>query len=275
MTQKIYSVNVTDENFEEMVMEESYKRPVLVDFWAQWCGPCRALKPVLEKLAKEYDFLLAKINVDENPNIAQEFGVQGIPDVRIFINGKEVDKFVGALPESRLRDLLSKYIKSEIDKKLEEAKMEILSGNREKAEQIYKELLEKYPDNKALILEAAQFFINENKLDEAEKLLNTIKEYDKEYFVKAQAIKELVNFKRICEELQPENELDELYKKASCEVLEGKYEDALKDFLQIVQKDKNYRDEAGRKGMVAVFNLIGEGNPLTKEYRKKLAMALY
>ena len=273
--EKLYSVDVTDENFEEVVMEESYKRPVVVDFWAQWCGPCRTLKPILEKLAKEYDFLLAKVNVDENPHIAQEFGVQGIPDVRIFINGKEVDKFVGALPEPRLRDLLSKHIKSELDKKLEEAKMLTLSGNREEAEKIYKELIEKYPDNKKLALEVAQFFINENKLDEAEKLLNTIKEYHKEYYVKSQAVKELINFKRTCEELKPENDLDELYKKASCEVLEGKYEEALKDFLQIVQKDKNYRDEAGRKGMIAVFNLIGEGDPLTKEYRKKLAMALY
>ena len=273
--EKLYSVDVTDENFEEVVMEESYKRAVVVDFWAQWCGPCRTLKPILEKLAKEYNFLLAKVNVDENPHIAQEFGVQGIPDVRIFINGKEVDKFVGALPEPRLRDLLSKHIKSELDKKLEEAKMQTLSGNREEAEKIYKELIEKYPDNKKLALEVAQFFINENKLDEAEKLLNTIKEYHKEYYVKAQAVKELINFKRTCEELKPENELDELYKKASCEVLEGKYEEALKDFLQIVQKDKNYRDEAGRKGMIAVFNLIGEGDPLTKEYRKKLAMALY
>ncbi len=273
--EKIYFVDITDENFEEMVMEESYKRPVLIDFWAQWCGPCRTLKPLLEKLAKEYGFLLAKINVDENPHIAQEFGVGGIPDVRLFINGKEVDKFVGALPEPRLRELLSKYIKSELDKKLEEAKMLTLSGNREEAERIYKELIEKYPENKKLVLEVAQFFINENKLDEAEKLLNTIKEYDKEYFIKAQSIKELITFKKVCEELKPENELDELYKKAACEVLEGNYEEALKDFLQIVQKDKNYGNETGRKGMIAVFNLLGEGNPLTKEYRKKLAMALY
>ncbi len=273
--EKVYSVDVTDENFEEMVMEESYKRPVVIDFWAQWCGPCRTLKPILEKLAKEYGFLLAKINVDENPHIAQEYGVHGIPDVKIVIEGKVVDEFTGALPEPRLREVLSKHIKSELDKKLEEAKMQILAGNREEAEKIYKELIEEYPDNKKLALEVAQFFINENKLDEAEKLLNSIKEYDKEYFVKAQAVKELINFKRVCEELKPESELDELYKKGSCEVIEGKYEEALKDFLEIVKKDKNYRDEAGRKSMIAIFNLLGEGNPLTKEYRKKLAMALY
>ena len=106
-------------------------------------------------------------------------------------------------------------------------------------------------------------------------MLNEIKEYDKEYFTEAQAVKELINFKKVCEELKPENELDQLYKEASCAVLEGDYKKALDLFLEIVQRDRSYRDDGARKAMVAIFNLLGEGNELTKEYRRKLAMVLY
>ncbi len=267
--------DVTDENFEEVVIEKSYEKPVVVDFWAQWCGPCRALKPLLEKLADEYDYVLAKINVDENPHIAQQFGVQGIPDVRLFINGKEVDRFVGAYPEPKLRQFLEKHIKSKLQQKLDEIKMLVLEGKREQAEELFKELLEKHPENKALAIEAAKFFINEGKIDEALKVLDTIKEYHKEYYVKAQNLKELAKLKEVCDTLKPENELDNIYKEAACAAVNQDYERALKLFLEIVQKDKSYKDEAGRKGMVTIFSLLGENNPLTKEYRKKLAMALY
>ncbi|NPA16282.1 thioredoxin [Persephonella sp.] len=267
--------DVTDENFEEIVVEKSYEKPVVIDFWAPWCGPCRVLKPILEKLANEYGFVLAKINTDENPHIAQEFGVSGIPDVRIFINGKEVDRFVGALPEPKLREVLSKYIKSEADRLLDEAKMEFMAGNIARAEEIYEKLLQEYPENKKIALEAAQFYIKTGQLERAKQLLDSIKEYHKEYFSKAQALKELITFKQWCEELQPENELDRLLKEGACLALQENYRDALEKFLKIVQLDKKYRDEAGRKSMVAIFNLLGEGNPLTKEYRKKLAMWLY
>ncbi len=270
-----YIYDVTDENFEEIVVEKSYERPVVIDFWAPWCGPCRVLKPLLEKLANEYGFILAKINTDENPHIAQEFGVSGIPDVRIFINGKEVERFVGALPEPKLREVISKYIKSEADKLLEEAQEAYKNGKLAVAEQIYEKLLEEFPENKKMAVEAAQFFIKEGRLDKAEELLNSIKDYHKEYFSKAQAVKELITFKRWCEELKPENELDKLLQEGACLALQEKYKDALDKFLKVVQLDKKYKDEAGRKAMIAIFNLLGESNPLTKEYRRKLAMWLY
>lgn len=267
--------DITDENFEEIVIEKSYSKPVLVDFWAQWCGPCKALKPLLEKLSDEYDYILAKVNVDENPHIAQEFGVQGIPDVKLFINGKVVDEFVGAYPEPKLRQFLEKHIKSKLQQKLDEVKILTLEGKREDAEKLLKELLEKYPENKALSIEAAKFFINEGKVEDAIKVLEGVKEYHKEYYIQAQALKEIARLKDICDNFNPENELDEIYKKAACFTVEGNYEKALKLFLEIVQKDKSYKDEAGRKGMITIFSMIGERHSLTKEYRKKLAMALY
>jgi len=162
-----------------------------------------------------------------------------------------------------------------VDKLLEEVKIEVLNGNREKAEEIFKYLLDRYPDNKKIILEAAKFFINENKLDIAEKLLNEIKEYDREYYAEAQVVKELITFKKVCEEGKEITEIDKLFKEASCAVLEGDYKKALDIFLIIVQKDRNYRDDGARKAMIAIFNLLGEGDELTREYRRKLAMVLY
>ena len=267
--------DVTDDNFEEVVIEKSYEKPVVVDFWAPWCGPCRVLKPLLEKLADEYDYVLAKINTDENPHIAQEFGVQGIPDVKLFKDGKVVDGFVGAYPEPKLREFLEKHMKSKLQQKLDEAKMLSLQGKREEAEKIYKSLVEEFPQNKAVALEAGKFLIKEGKIDEAIKILDTIPEYNKEYFVQAQALKELAKLKDVCDNLQPENELDKLYKEAACATVDGDYERALKLFLQIAQEDKDYKDEAARKGMITIFNILGERDPLTKEYRKKLAMVLY
>ena len=267
--------DVSDANFEEIVIEKSYEKPVVVDFWAPWCGPCRVLKPLLEKLADEYDYILAKINTDENPHIAQEFGVQGIPDVKLFKDGKVVDGFVGAYPEPKLREFLEKHMKSKLQQEIDRAKMLILEGKREEAEEIYKQLLEKYPQNKALAIDVAKFFINEGKINEAIKILDTIPEYQKEYYIQAQALKELAKLKDACDNLQVESELDELYKKASCYTVDGNYEEALKLFLEILKKDKTYKDEAARKAMITIFNILGERDPLTKEYRKKLAMVLY
>ena len=268
-------IDVNENNFEEMVIEQSYKNPVVVDFWAPWCGPCQILKPVLEKLAKEYGFTLAKVNTDENQSIAFQYGVSGIPDVRIFVDGKEVDKFVGALPEPQIRQILEKYIKTDIDEYLEKAQMELMAGNRDKAEEIYTYLLKNYPDNKKVILEVAKFFIKTGKLKEAENLLNNIKEYEKDYYPKAQALKELIQFKRYCEELKGEDELEKFLKEGSCSLINEDYKTALDKFLKIVQIDKNYKDQIGRKAMISIFNLLGESNPLTKEYRRKLAMWLY
>jgi putative thioredoxin len=268
-------IDVNENNFEELVIEQSYKKPVVVDFWAPWCGPCQILKPVLEKLANEYGFILAKVNTDENQSIAFQYGVSGIPDVRIFVNGKEVDKFVGALPEPKIREIIEKYITTEVDTLLEQAKMEVLAGNLEKAESIFNYLLKEYPTNKKVILEYAKFLIKKGDLDKAKELLDSIKEYEKEYYSKAQALKELINFKKYCSELSEDNELDKLLKEGSCAVLNEDYKTALEKFLKIVQIDKNYKDEVGRKSMVAIFNMLGESNPLTKEYRRKLAMWLY
>jgi len=108
-------IEVNDENFQEKVIEQSKKIPVVVDFWASWCTPCLMLSPILEKLAKEYNgkFILAKANVDKNRTTSQKYGVMSIPNVKLFKNGKVVDEFVGALPEPSVREWLNKNIRGD------------------------------------------------------------------------------------------------------------------------------------------------------------------
>jgi len=112
MMKKILEIDVSDENFQEEVIERSKKIPVVVDYWAPWCGPCMVLAPILEKLVKEYDgkFILAKINVDENPIVSQKYGIMSIPNVKMFKNGMVVDEFIGAIPERMVREWLEKSL---------------------------------------------------------------------------------------------------------------------------------------------------------------------
>ncbi|MGA7933894.1 MAG: tetratricopeptide repeat protein [Kovacikia sp.] len=270
------AISVNHDNFPTEVIEKSYEKPVLVDFFATWCGPCQMLKPLLEKLAQEYDFVLAKVDIDQNPALAQTYGVQGVPDVKIVSEGLVSDGFVGVLPEPQLRELLAQLnLKSILDESLEAIYTEALIGDLEKAKSFLAELLQQQPENRALCLEAANFYLEIDQLETAEKLLLPIQEYEKEYYGPAKTLKALILFKRAANQTAGNLELDQKFRQAVCAVLEENYESALQQFLSIVIQDRRYKDDGGRKAMLAVFDLLGDDDPLTKKYRKQLTRVLY
>ena len=270
------AISVNQTNFAAEVIEKSHQTPVLVDFFAQWCGPCQMLKPVLEKLAQEYNFVLAKVDIDQSPELAHTYGVEGVPDVKVVVDGKVTDGFVGMLPEPRLREFLAQLqITSLLDEALESIYADAAIGNVDQAEKRLVALLEQHPDNRGLTLEAANFYIEADRLEVADSLLAKIQDYDKEYAPHAKTLRAIVQFKQITLQPAGDSEFDRAFHHAASLVIEENYDSALEQFLTILTKDRRFRDDGSRKAMLAIFDLLGDDHPLTKDYRKRLVMALY
>jgi putative thioredoxin len=269
------SLSVNQQTFVTEVLERSYQHPVLVDFFATWCGPCQMLKPMLEKLLPEYDMTLAKVDIDESPDLAQQYGVSGVPDVRVVINGVVQTGFVGVLPEPQLREMMNRLqVKAGLNQQLDRLYAMAEAGDVDTAEIELRELLASNPGDGGLILEAANFYMEANNLEEAETLLGKIPQHEKEFAARARGMQALVEFKRaIASEIM--SPLDQQYRDSSQAALEQNYETALQGFLTIVETDRLYRNDAARRSMLALFDLLGNDNPLTNAYRKKLMMAIY
>jgi putative thioredoxin len=270
------SIDVYDHNFEQEVLEKSYETPVLVDFFATWCGPCQLLKPILTQVAAEYDCIVAKVDIDANSYLASTYGVEGVPDVRVFRNGEVLDKFVGVLPEPELKAFLANcQIRSYLEEGLAAFDRAKAAGKLDLAEQVLSQLQEFFPDRPEVLLTAAQFFIKTDRPELAEPLLAKIRESDREYYPRSQAVKALVEFQREADQPVGTGELDRLYAQACGAVVEERYAEALDAFLEIVRRDRKFRNDGARKAMIAVFDLLGNDNPLTAEYRKQLMLTLY
>ncbi|MCY7286341.1 MAG: tetratricopeptide repeat protein [Cyanobacteria bacterium CAN_BIN43] len=269
------SVEVDSATFATEVLEASYQKPVLVDFFAQWCGPCKMLKPMLEALAQEYDFVLAKVDIDQSPDLAHTYKVEGVPDVRVVTHGDVNPGFVGVLPEPQLREFLSNLsLKSELDLGLEAVKAAIAQGDLEQAKAFLGHLINEFPQSQKLAIAAAKFLISQGSFESTEKILATVPEEDREYYPQVKALRELVSLKQ--ESVNPmTHALDEPFFAAIEQVLNENYEAALIQLLNLVSRSRKYRNDGARKAMVMVFELMGDENPLTNQYRRKLTSALY
>lgn len=281
-----HSVDVDASNFEQVVIEGSRHVPVVVDFWAPWCGPCRTLKPVLEKLAAEYAgrFVLAKINSDENPELAARFGVRGIPAVKAVFNGAVVDEFVGAQPESQVRAFIDGVMPSAADRLTQQATE--LRGQQRTAEALaaIESALAEDPRHGPAQVERLELLLESGLVDDARAAYAAL-----DPLVQTEARVAACKARLEFATAGAEPDRGELEERVAHEpgdlaarlalakqlVRDQQYEDALEHLLEIVRRDRGFGDDAGRKTMLEVFNLLGAGSELVSKYRRRLASALY
>ena len=279
-------VNVTDETFEEEVIERSNTVPVVVDFWAEWCGPCRALGPVLEKLAGEYDgkFLLAKVDTEKAPAAATKFQIQSIPAVYGMREGKIVDGFMGALPEPQIREWLVRILPSEADTLLVEAKT-LADSDPAEAEAKLRSAIEIDPKLVAAQIELASLLMTLEKTDEASELIEKLEgrgflEPEAERVKSALEIQRAGSEKggvdacRAAVKSAPEN-LSLQIDLAEALAATGTHEEALQIALSVVQNDFGDHRERARHVMIDIFRVLPADSELTKDYRRQLSMALF
>src|ERR671925_754802 len=280
-----WTKDISEENFEAEVLERSNAVPVLVDFWAPWCGPCKVLGPLLEKLAAEYagEFVLAKVNVDENQGLASVFGIQGIPAVKLFKDGDLASVFTGALAEPMVRQFLSKFLPSAADKEAEKAAEIEDEGNTAEAKALYQVILESDPNHAKALLGLGRLAMNEGNQDAALSYLDKISEVADE---RKEADRLIARLKLQSGAAQNEGALREKVKSDPnniaarfdlAQALAGveKYEEALNEFLNIVKADRTFQDDGARKAMIQIFEVLGPDDPLTDKYRSELAKVLF
>ena len=281
-----YSLDVTQANFSDVVLNAPAGTPVLVDFWAPWCGPCRMLKPILEKLAEDYagKFILAKVNSDENTALATKYGVRGIPNVKAFKDGKIVDEFSGALPESAVRAFIDRLVPSPGDGLRAEALEMYRNGDAPGALNKLETALQLDPNNDRIRLAAAQILADQGRIDEAAGLVESLHPATRAE-TEASALIARLEFLDKTRDLPPADallqrvaanpdDLDARLKLAQQYVAQSQYEPALEQLLEIIRRDRKFNDDAGRKTMLSVLNLLGGQGELVSKYRRLMASAL-
>jgi putative thioredoxin len=261
-------INVTDQTFRDAVIEESRRRPVVVDFWAGWCQPCRIIGPVLERLAEENrgDFLLAKLDVDANPQASSAFRIQSIPAVKAFKDGQVVNEFIGAVPEPTIRQFLQSVLPSESDRLVKEGLEAERDGRTAEAERLFRRALDADPQNEQALLGRGRLAALRGDVAEARSLLEPLRPNDE-----AERILAAVE---VSEWSAPESDGQGPMTVGQRAAAEGRWAEALDEFLREVRAHDDHSD-AAREAMLKVFSVLGEDDPLTQEYRRKLAAALF
>ncbi len=266
-------IEVDEANFEREVIARSQEVPVVIDFWAPWCAPCRSLGPTLERLASEAkgDWVLAKVNVDENQRLAGSFRVQSIPAVKAVYNGKIVDEFVGALPELQVRTWLKRFLPQKGGSLLEAARdMEPIDPQGAAAR--YRLILGEEPQNAEALLALGRLLLLQGEAEGLESLGQV--PAGTPFYARAQAMLPLADFLAAAG-APAEGDSAERYRQAAALARGGAYSGAMSELLAIVARDRAFQDDGARKALLALFAALGDEDQLVPAYRKKLANTLF
>ena len=279
------ATNATGATFDEVVLRASATRPVLVDFWAPWCAPCRALAPILDRLAAEFAdrFTLVKLNTEDEPELAARYGVRGIPNCKLFVDGRVADEFTGALPEGAVRDFLAAALPSPAAPLLAAAKAMLLDNNAEGALARLDEALRLDPWNEDASMTRAEALLALNRAAEAQTVVEAmdarpVRDPRRLAGLKARAT--LAGHVDI--------DLEALRRKAAATPIDGSaklayaralagtgdYERALAELLAIVRWDRKFGDDVARRTMLTVFEALPNDSELARRYRRELAAAI-
>ncbi|NMB67887.1 MAG: thioredoxin [Chloroflexi bacterium] len=271
-------VDVTEANFQYEVLSYSENTPVVVDFWAEWCRPCKTLGPLLEKLAHEAQgsFRLARVDVDANPNLALHYGVRSIPTVKAFSQGEVVGEFSGLQPEERIREFLSRITPpSPLSLALEKALSLLQDRQWAEAENLLRDLLDQAPQQPEAQLGLAMALLGQGYGTAALEILRNFPA-SREY-ARAQQLLPLAEALKNSEDgcLPDETDLDAAYAQAIRLAGRGNLPAALDGLLDILRQNKTYRQGAARQAVVALLELLGPNDPLSRAYRSELAAILF
>ena len=261
-------------NFEKEVIHKSHNIPVLVDFWAEWCGPCKVLGPVLEKLSKESNgnWVLAKVDTDKNQELAIKYGIRGIPNCKLFSKGEVINEFTGALPEQAVRDWLKKSIPSKYAESIDKAKQLLHNGNNIDAKVILEEVLSGDLNNDEAKILLAKLLL----FEDSEAALKLIQNADGsvEYRELADSINTIAELIHKTEEL-PDGEVFNYYSNAITDLKNKNFDGSLEKFIDVIRRDRMYDDDGSRKACIAIFKYLGEDHPITIKHRREFGSALY
>ena len=287
MSESAYIHNVGAQDFQALVIENSYKQPVLVDFWADWCQPCKSLAPVLAKLAEEYKgkFILAKVDTEKEKELAAHFGIKSLPTMKVIFNGQIAGERVGAIPESEIRALIDPLIVTESDKVMAAAMAAQDEGRTQDALDLMNQALANDPANLELKINIAKLVMHQGDMKSASALLDSLNEEESknEEAVKLRAkinmasqLEGLPSMDQIEQRLADNpKDLEALLDKSHHLSASGSYAQAMETLIQIMTIDRQFQDDAGRKGLLALFDMLGGEHADVQKYRRKLFTLLH
>lgn len=287
MSESAYIHNVGAQDFQALVIENSYKQPVLVDFWADWCEPCKSLAPVLAKLAEEYKgkFILAKVDTEKEQELAAHFGIKSLPTMKVIFNGQIAGERVGAVPEAEIRALIDPLIVTEADKIMDAAMAAQDEGRTQDALDLMNQALANDPANLELKINIAKLVMHQGDMKSASALLDSLNEEESknEEAVKLRAkinmasqLEGLPSMEQIEQRLADNpKDLEALLDKSHHLSASGLYAEAMEILIQIMIIDRQFQDDAGRKGLLALFDMLGGEHTDVQKYRRKLFTLLH